>query len=141
MITIGVRFKSSNTAKGATAEKAVASQLRSQGYKVKRLRLSGHDLEVTNPSTGEIVKIEVKFSSQNKDGKFRATTIKQGATDHRKSDVIIFVCQPKFTGGDCVTFIIPSKVQADKTFLCVTSNPNTYSGKLSEYKERWDLVA
>lgn len=141
MIKLGVHFKSSNTAKGAIAEKAVASQLRKQGFKVKRLRLSGHDLEVTNVKTGEIIKVEVKFSSQNIDGKFRATTIKQGATDHRKSDVIIFVCQPKFTGGDCTTFVIPSNVQGNKTFLCVTSNPETYSGKLSVYKERWDLVS
>lgn len=140
MINLGVHFSSSNYVKGAIAEKQVASLLRKQGFSAKILRLSGSDIIATNKATGERIKIEVKFSAKNSDGKYRATTIKKGATDHRKSDYIIFVCQHAHNRTNCTCFIIPTKIQGDKTFLCVTSNPDTYSGKLSTYKEAWHLL-
>lgn len=140
MIKLGVNFKSSNSRKGALTENYVAKYLRSIGYKVEVCRLSGYDLLATNKITGEVLKIEVKFSSRNNDGKYRATTIKRDATDHRKSDFIIFVCQNILDGGNCTEFIIPCKDQGDKTFLCVTSNPVTYNGKLSVYKNAWHLL-
>ncbi len=139
-ISLGVRFKSSNSAKGATAEKSVARFLRANGFTAKVLTYGGTDIIATNKTTGEKIRLEVKFSSVNKDGKYRATTIKQGATDHRKSDYIVFVCQPKYTGGECTVFVIPSSVQGEKTFLCVTSNPETYSGYLAAYRNRWDYI-
>lgn len=141
MIKLGVHFKASNTAKGARAELAVAKHLRTIGYTAKVLTLSGTDIIATNKSTGEKIRIEVKFASQGKDGKYRATTIKKNCTDHRKSDFIIFVCQNPLDGGNCTSFIIPSEEQGEKTFLCVTSNPVTYNGKLSVYRNAWDLLA
>lgn len=138
MLQIGIHHKSSRAARGALAEKKTAALLRSMGYKVKRLYHGGSDLIVTNPTTGQTAKIEVKFSSKNIDGKYRATTIKNNATDHRKSDVIIFVCQG--LGGRCTEFIIPTKIQKNKTFLCVTSDPVTYNGKLSKYRNAWHML-
>lgn len=144
MIKLGVHFQDSNTSKGTRAELKVAAHLRKLGYKVSVLRHAGYDLLITDKVTGETKRIEVKFSSQNNDGKYRATTRKAGKyghTDHMKSDYIVFVCQPPKTGGKCTSFIIPSYIQGEKTFLCVTSNPVTYNGKLSSYKERWDILA
>lgn len=142
MINIHYKFKSSNTAKGTTAEMAVAKHLRSLGWQVRRLRYGGTDLLATNPLTGERLRVEVKFSSRSTyDGKYRATTYKAGCTDHHKSDVIVFVCQNPYAGGQCTSFVIPCKAQGDKTSLCVTSNPVTYSGKLAVYKEAWPTVS
>lgn len=139
-IQLGVHFKSSNSAKGAIAEKRVAQFLRKNGFKAQVLTYGGTDIIATNKNTGEKIRLEIKFSSINKDGKYRATTIKKNATDHRKSDYIIFVCQPPLKGGACTAFIIPASVQQDKTFLCVTSNPETYRGYLAEYRNRWDII-
>lgn len=139
-ITIGANFKSSRTRKGTIAELAVAKHLRKTGFKANVLTYGGTDIIATNKTTGEVLRIEVKFSSVNKDGKYRATTIKHGKTDHRKSDYIVFVCLPKYTGGDCTTFVIPVSVQGNKHSLCVTSNPATYKGKLASYREAWELL-
>jgi hypothetical protein len=138
MISIGVHHKSSNYVKGAIAEKKVNTFLNKAGFISKILRLQGSDIIAVNRSTGEQIKLEIKFSSRNSDGKYRATTIKKNATDHRKSDYIIFLCQG--VGGKCTSFIIPTKLQGDKTFLCITSNPDKYTGYLAAYREAWHLI-
>jgi Domain of unknown function (DUF3883) len=141
-IQFNFHLASSNTLKGSIAEHAIARYLRKIGYKAKVMRHAGYDILAVNKSTGETIRIEVKVSTQNKDKKYRATTYKYGRyghTDHTKSDVIIFLCQLPYTAGQCVPFIIPTQAQGNKTFLCVTSNPLTYNGKLAQYRNDWSM--
>jgi hypothetical protein len=144
MIDLYVHFKDSNVSKGTRAELKVAQYIRKQGYTVRHLKRGGSDLVATHKATGKVIRLEVKYSSRNLDGKYRATTYKldkYGKTDHRQSDYIVFVCQNILDGGRCTSFVIPTNIQSDKTFLCVTSNPVTYSGKLSPYREAWGSIA
>lgn len=139
-LTLNFHFQSSNVLKGSIAENVIAKYLRKIGYKARVMRHAGFDILATNKQTGEVIRIEVKVSTKNKDGKYRATTYKYdryGKTDHSKSDVIIFLCQLPYTGGECVPFIIPTNTQGTKSFLCVTSNPLTYAGKLASYRNNW----
>lgn len=92
----------------------------------------GYDIALVNRETGEITRIEVKVSRKGKDGKYRATTYKQGHTDSRKSDVIVFLClSPDST--QAIPFIIPSN-EHKQTFIAISSNPLTYAGKYAKYR-------
>lgn len=137
-ISIDYHFKSSRARKGFIAETQLAQYFRTQGYEVVHLRNGGTDLIISRNGTSH--KIECKFASRGNDGKWRATTIKIDSTDHRKSDFIVFLCQLPYGGGECVPFIIPVSAQGNKPHIVITSNPATYSGKYSEYRNNWKLI-
>lgn len=138
-IDIGAHFKSTRAAKGAYAEIALAKALRANGYKVKRLHNAGHDLEVTKDD--KTLRIEVKYATQGKDGKYRATCFKNdGSQNHKHSDIIVMLCHSQFTGGELTPFIIPVSVQGDKHHIAITSNPKTYTGFYSAYRGAWGLL-
>lgn len=102
----------------------------------------GYDITAKNSHTGEILRIEVKAARCGKDGryKFGLYKTKNGKvkTDHRRADIIIF--HAVSDEGDVTTFIVPTNVLDDVKQFTISSNPETYDGKLSPYKNRWDLL-
>lgn len=137
-ISISYSFKSSRARRGAIAEKQLMKALQANGYTVSRLHLGKTDLIARKGD--KVIRIEVKFSSLNKDNKYHATTIKRNATDHRHSDVIVLLCQLPYSGGQCVPFVIPVSAQGDKHHICITSNPLTYSGYYAQFRNAWDNI-
>ncbi len=137
-LNVGVYFKSSHAARGAMAEKQLAKALRKAGYTVKRHYNKGNDLTVISPD-GVITKIEVKFSSLNKDGKYRATCYNT-TQDASKSDVIVLLCQQEKRGGKLIPFIIPVSQVNTKRIVITNKCPESYNGKLAEYRNNWSII-
>lgn len=140
-ISVNTHFKSKPSIAGIKAEKALVKALRyTRLFKVQHLTRKGTDIRAIRKDSGEVFNIEVKYARQGKDGKYRATTYKVGSQDHSKSDYIVFLCQPPHKGGTCIPFIIPVEEFGDKHHIVITSNPVTYSGRYSKYRNAWEHI-
>lgn len=117
---------------GYMGEKTAAAALRSAGYRVAPGKPLGGDLHVIDSETGEVLYIEIKTARRGCDGKWRATLIKAGKTDHRICDLVVLLTIVE--GRQIVPFVIPVGV-LDKPHIVITSDPRTYHGRLATYRQ------
>lgn len=90
------------------------------------------DLVVTDISTGEMLKIEVKTARRGKDGKWRFTLWKKNHTNHRDSDYVVLL--PVLKSGRVIPFVIPVSELENQKQAVITSHPENYAGRLSAYR-------
>lgn len=92
----------------------------------------GYDLLVENN-----LRVEVKTASRGKDGKWNFALSKSAGDikrfqDITKADVVILQCIIEC--GNVVSFVVPVDVLKDNKYVKITSHPNTYAGKLAQYR-------
>lgn len=138
----GLALNPSRAVFSRVVELQTAAYLRHLGYKNVRIRVhKGYDISALHPVTGEFLRFEVKGSRLGKDGKYRATTLKQGKygkTDYRKSDYILFSCVDLC--GTFTTFVIPVQGFNKNQIVIANRDPEAYNGVYAEYREQWALI-
>ena len=91
------------------------------------------DLLAIDHESGEMIVVEVKTARRGNDGKWRFTLWKKGSQNHRHSDVVLLMAVLK--SGRCVPFVIPVHDVRDRTFIAITSHPENYGGRWSQYRQ------
>ena len=121
---------------GALGERIAANLLEKAGYSVSFTHPGERrgDLRVCNPTTGEVHHIEVKTARRGKDGKWRFTLVKDGATDFRDSDFVLLLAVLKT--GKTTLFFIPVPELGQRRQICITSHPESYAGLFCKYRTR-----
>lgn len=126
---------------GALGERLAALLLQQRGYAVDlvgRDRQRRGDLRVVD-THGVVIRVEVKTARQGKDGKWRfllwkkASPAKSGQ-DCRYADALILLAVLRT--GDVVPFVIPMAAARDRSHICITSHPESYTGCWSNYRQR-----
>lgn len=119
---------------GALGERLTYSLLKASGYQVSNTHPKEHrgDLRVIT-CDGEVLHIEVKTARQASDKKWRFTLRKLGHTDHGDSDLVILLCVTR--SGYTVPFVIPIEVLRTQNAAVISSDPYTYAGKFSRYRQ------
>jgi len=117
---------------GMAGEALIALALQDCGYPVAVNHKRG-DIQVWTKDIKKTAYIEVKTARRGKDGKYRFTLLKNGCTDHRNADIVILVCLLKT--GDAIPFVVPVTVLYEQKQCVITSDPWSYAGKLSPYRQ------
>lgn len=85
--------------------------------------------------------IEVKTSRLGADGRWRFTLQKNdsfGVTDFRQSDYVLLLLVMR--SGRCDPYLIPvSRIAPARKHICISSHPDKYRGKWSEFRVRGRL--
>jgi hypothetical protein len=125
---------------GLTGEILVAQALHKRGYETYITHKNG-DLLVYD-KRGTALTVEVKTARKNSRGHYCWCLIKdwQGrrCCDHRKSDFTVLLCVLRT--GNVVPFVLPARSLADRRSVAVTSNPRTYAGWLSAFRQSIDYI-
>jgi hypothetical protein len=101
------------------------------GYNVRK-GIQGIESDlVAIDAQGTLRNIEVKTSQRGADHKWRATLIKKGHTDHRKSNLVIMLCVHR---GMVTLFLIPTEAIKSRSHIVITSDPKTYNGQFAQYR-------
>ena len=117
---------------GDLGERLVCRLLSSQGFSVRRLKPGqGPDVIATDKS-GAVVKIEVKAACKGRDNKWRATLVKEGHTNHNKSDIVMLIC---LSSSGVTIFVIPVRDIQNRRHIAITSDPATYRGMFAKYRQ------
>lgn len=120
---------------GLTGELLVAQALQKRGYETYITHKNG-DLMVYD-KRGNALTVEVKTARKNSQDRYQFCLIKdwQGrrCCDHRKADFTVLLCVLRT--GNVVPFVIPARTMADRRSVAVTSNPRTYTGWLSAFRQ------
>lgn len=136
----GILSDPGRNAIGALGERMAALLLQQQGYVVDHVgrdRQRRGDLRVID-GAGEVIRVEVKTARRGKDTKWRfllwkkSTEVKSGQ-DCRDADILILLAVLKT--GDVVPFVIPMPEARDRSQICITSHPDTYTGCWSSYRQ------
>lgn len=119
---------------GALGELHAARLLEESGYQVSFTRLHEQrgDLRAIDCKTGQIFRIEVKTARCCIDHKWRFTLYIPGRTDHRHSDVVMLLAI--IESGRFISFVVPVSILKNQRQAVITSNPETYAGKLADYR-------
>lgn len=117
---------------GALGECAAKRLLEKAGYEVRQGWHCGWDLRVMDRDTGQIVYLEVKTARQGKDGKWRFTLVKDGRTDHRRSDRVVLLAA--LDSGRIIPFLLPTAVIEARRHIVITSHPERYAGRFAAYR-------
>lgn len=105
---------------------------------VSRIGQIGGDLVVTDTSTGERIKVEIKTARPDIKGRYQFCTRKAGRTDTSKSDFVLLICIDNH--GKHYYYMIPS-YSASKKNLTISSHPTRYRGKYSAYRIRSKILS
>lgn len=137
LVTIFDLQSTSHTAIGRFGEEWLSQRLQARGYIVSIIHAEG-DLKVITPD-GEILYIEVKTSRANDRGKYCFTLYKQAKSgrikaDHRTADFVALLCI--MPHGAIVPFIVNADELRTKRSASITSNPRTYAGKFSQFRQQ-----
>lgn len=128
-------YLSEHVLTGNFGEDYVYRLLVNSGYivrKTAKFAFSG-DLEVIDPSTGEIFKIEVKTANQNPlNGRFQFCLRKTGKTDCSYSDFVILVCID--TEGKIYLYCAHCSCFNGSQLVGITSHPTKYKGKYAAFR-------
>lgn len=103
------------------------------GYAVRLAGIQKGDLTVIDTTTGESWNVEVKTSRRNRDGKWRFKLFVKGHTSHLHADVVLLLAVLK--SGRCVPFLVPVAEIANQRQAVICSHPDSYSGKLAQYRQ------
>lgn len=122
--------------RGSIGETLVLEMLKAQGYQARKTtgKCRG-DLLVTDQTTGETVKVEVKTARADGRGKFQFCLKKDdryGGTDCTRADVLVLLCVTK--SGSHALFVMPSE-NLNQRALTISGNPHEYSGKYKNYRQ------
>lgn len=119
---------------GQIGEYVASLLLKASGYDISHNHCDQRgDLIAWHPS-GKTYRVEVKTARKSSDGAWRFCLWKKGKTDYRHSDFIVLLAVTK--SGDCIPFVIPtSDIKKKITVIAITSNPRTYGGKWSIYRQ------
>lgn len=134
MNTLELYGQCKHTALGAAGECWAAQEFARRGFLVHDDHTLG-DLVIVDPGTGEIIVIEVKTCRVNSDGKYRANLQKKGHCSHRKSDFVLLVTVTR--SGAITPFLVPVLAVWNIRCLSIGSDPRTYAGKYSQYRNQW----
>lgn len=115
---------------GWQAEKLARLHFLECGYSVSSGR-DGSDLVATTQD-GEVIKIEVKGSRQGADKKWRFTLYKEGHTDARKSDMIMFV--QFHVSGLVALYLAPVAFFGGAHQAVIGTHAEKYRGKLRPFR-------
>jgi hypothetical protein len=116
---------------GSAGENLIALALQANGYTV-RVGYEMGDLHVVDKD-GTIYYVEVKTARRASDKKWRFTLYKKHQQDHRYSDFVVLLCVLK--SGFAVPFVIPTSFVRDIHAAAITSFPDTYQGKFSQFRQ------
>lgn len=125
---------------GLAGEILVAQALTKRGYEAYISHKNG-DLLVYN-QRGDTLTVEVKTARKNSQGVYQFCLIKdwQGrrCCDHRKADFTVLLCVLRT--GNVIPFVVPARTVGDRRSASVTSNPRTYAGWLSAFRQSIDHI-
>lgn len=125
---------------GMAGELTARKMLEKAGYQVTRAPQLHGDLRAIDPTTGETWDVEVKTARRSKDRKWRFTLVLQGKggrTDHRHADVVLLLAVLK--SGRCIPFLIPVSELLNQRQAVICSHPESYAGKLAQYRQTGSL--
>lgn len=95
------------------------------------------DLVVTDTSTGEILKVEVKTARRGTyQGRWQFLLRKHdqhGVTDISHSDIVILLAIDD--NNRIYPYVIPSKFMEQRTKVALTSHPEKYSGRIASFRQ------
>lgn len=131
---------------GALGERMALLLLQRRGYivdYVARDRQRRGDLRVVD-GDGEVIRVEVKTARQCKDGKWRfllwkKSTPGKSGQDCRDADMLILLAVLKT--GDVIPFVIPMAEARERSQICISSHPETYTGCWSRFRQRAGLLS
>lgn len=121
---------------GALGELLAMRMLERRGYQVKfaPARAKQGDLRVIMPS-GEVLRIEVKTSRQGKNKAWQFCMNKEKKTSIANVDLVILLCV--LPSAAVIPYVIPiAALTRSAKRLSITSEPSTYNGKYSQYRQR-----
>jgi hypothetical protein len=125
---------------GLMGENHAARLLEQSGYLVSFTQYAEKrgDLRAIDCKTGQIYKVEVKTARRSIDRKWRFTLYMPGLTDHRHSDVVILLAILEC--GSIIPFVVPIHILKDQRQAVITSHPETYAGKLAEFRTTTGVI-
>ena len=120
---------------GLHGENHVAQLFRDAGYIVRDCSKQRHsgDLCITDPTTGETFRIEVKTAREDYRGVYGFCTRKTGFTDCSYSDFVAMLCIDKHNSH--YLYLVPVSCISGQ-FTSITSHPTKYKGKYSSFRTR-----
>lgn len=98
------------------------------------------DLVITDTSTGEILKVEVKTARRDKKGRWQFClnkNDKHGVTSIAHSDVVILLAIDNL--NRVFPYVIPSSFFESRTKIALTTHPDKYAGRWSSFKQTLNL--
>ena len=117
---------------GAAGELTARLMFERAGYQVSTAAKLHGDLCCIDPDTGEMKHVEVKTARQAKDKKWRFTLVSKG-TNHRHADFVLLLAALK--SGRVIPFLIPVEAIANQRQAVICSHPESYSGKLAQFRQ------
>lgn len=118
---------------GTAGEMTARLLFEQAGYAVRLAGRNKGDLTIIDTGTGESWNVEVKTSRRNRDGKWRFKLVKAGHTDHRYADYVLMLAVLK--SGRCIPFLVPVAALENQRQAVICSHPESYSGKLAQYRQ------
>lgn len=118
---------------GSAGEMTARLLFEQAGYAVRLAGRCNGDLTVIDRETGESWSVEVKTARRSKDQKWRFTLIKAGHTNHGYADRVLLLAVLK--SGRCVPFLVPVEALSTQRQAVITSHPESYAGKLAQYRK------
>lgn len=116
---------------GKLGEDYTLRLLEKSGYIAEKIAKS--DFQVTCPATGETWKLEVKTARVRSDRKYVFHLLDLPYKDYRNSDVLLLLAVVK--AGYPVPFVIPTAHIDPRATIVITSHPQTYRGRWSQYRQ------
>lgn len=120
---------------GIAGERTAQAMLERAGYLVSRAPIHHGDLKAIDPDTGQVWFIEVKTARRSKDKKWRFP-LKPGGNARTApwfADVVCLLAV--MPSCRVIPFIVPIGQLLYQCQAVITSHPETYAGKLAQYRQ------
>ena len=114
---------------GTVGELIALKLLTEGGYLVEHAH--GFDLTAAHVFGKTIKRIEVKTARMSVDGGYQFTLLKEGHTDHRKSDWLVLICITP--DGAIYHYEIPTSATMLMTKIEIPTDPRSYRGRWCQY--------
>lgn len=129
--------KTTNTDIGKAGERLAISMFEEAGYKARKPKYHGVDLEVRDPKSGEFFTVEVKTANRTECRKsWQFCLNKRGNTCSCNSAYILLILIAEKT---VFTYLLPSDFLADTKQFTISSHPEKYKGKIAPFRNRGSL--
>lgn len=124
---------------GQSGEQWAYAEFERAGYLVSRPEPGTQrgDLRVVDTDTGEIWRVEVKSARRDTQGNWQACLKRQikarVCTDSAHSHFVLLLCFPRI--GAPIPFLIPTDALLGMKQISIASDPRSYAGKWSIYRQ------
>lgn len=135
-LTSHIRDSHISTLTGELGESLFCAMLGDKWHAVKPSDCHCGDYWITDKTTGETLKVEIKTSKKSKAGRYNFSlkkSDKYGKTDYQDSDLLVMIAIDN--AGNPFAYVIPTQALNVKK-VCIPTHPTRYGGKYAKWLQR-----